>query len=265
MRPEFLLAGLALAATASAQEIVSLPTRDGVTQSFFLASMGGRKPEAAALMFIGGGGDINLRMEGGRPRFNVGNFLPRSRAEFIRNGILPVILDNPSDQKSGDGMSDTFRRGAEHLADARAVVAEVKRRYPTLPVFLVGTSRSTISIAHLARAMQGEVKGGVLSSSLFTLTNKLRVQPMLDSFDWSTARIPLLFVHHREDACFATPYASAAALAGRFPLVSVTGGKLPESGPCDPFSAHGFFGREAATVDAIAAWMLGRPFAKEIE
>lgn len=266
MRPAFLLAGLALAATASAQEMVSLPTREAVTQSFFLASMDGRRPEAAALMFIGGGGDINLRIEGGRPRFNAGNFLPRARAEFIRNGILPVIMDNPTDQKGPGQMSDAFRGGTEHVVDVRAVIAEVKRRFPGIPVFLVGTSRSTISIAHLARAIGAdEVKGGVLSSSLFTLTNKLRVQPVLESFDWTTARIPLLFVHHREDACFATPYTLAAVLADRFPLVSVRGGKPPESGPCDPLAAHGFFGREAATVDAIAAWMLGKPFAKDIE
>jgi hypothetical protein len=30
-------------------------------------------------------------------------------------------------------------------------------------------------------------------------------------------------------------------------------------------SAHGFFGREPQTVDAIASWMLKRPFAKDIE
>jgi hypothetical protein len=45
----------------------------------------------------------------------------------------------------------------------------------------------------------------------------------------------------------------------------VKGGKPPQSGPCDPFAAHGYFGKEAETVDAIAAWMLKKPFAKEIE
>jgi hypothetical protein len=48
-------------------------------------------------------------------------------------------------------------------------------------------------------------------------------------------------------------------------LISVTGGKPPESGPCDPFAAHGYFGKEAETVDAIAGWMLRKPFAKDIE
>ena len=87
---------------------------------------------------------------------------------------------------------------------------------------------------------------------------------MLGAFDWSEAKLPLLFVHHREDACGATPYASAAPLAARFPLVSVKGGKPPESGPCDPFAAHGFFGVEAQTVQAIANWIFGRAFVKEV-
>ena len=158
---------LAFALPAHAQEIVVLNTRPGVTQSFFIANMGGVKPEAAALLFIGGGGYIRLRIEDGQPKFGAQNFLPRSRAEFIRNGILPVIMDNPSDQQGHEGMNDSFRAGSEHATDIRAVVAEVKRRYPGLPVFLVGTSRSTISVAYLGRAFGDEVAGVVLSSSLF--------------------------------------------------------------------------------------------------
>ena len=75
----------------------------------------------------------------------------------------------------------------------------------------------------------------------------------------------LLFVHHREDACESTPYSEAHRLAPRYPLISVKGGKAPESGPCDPFAPHGYYGKEAETVDAIAAWMLKKPFAREIE
>jgi len=72
-------------------------------------------------------------------------------------------------------------------------------------------------------------------------------------------------VHHREDACASTPYTGAARLAPRYPLVSVKGGKPPESDPCEPQAAHGYYGKEAETVDAITAWMLKKPFAKEIE
>lgn len=253
------------AALAEAQEIVTLQTRPGVTLSFFIAGMGGREPEAAALLMVGGGGNIRLRVEDSQIKFSTLNFLPRSRAEFIRNGILPVILDNPSDQKAGDGMSDAFRASAAHALDIRAVVAEVKKRSPGVPVFVVGTSRSTYSAAHLAAALDGEIAGVVLSASLFYLHGRSSMPlSMLVGFDWSRVRMPLLLVHHEDDGCSDTPYREAARLARRFPLVTVRGGKAPESGPCAGLSQHGYFGKEAETVDAIAGWMLGKPFAKDI-
>jgi hypothetical protein len=256
-----LLLLLFFAPVSHAREIVTLNTRAGVTQSFFIASMGGVQPRAAALLFIGGGGYIRLRMEEGQPKFGAQNFLPRSRGEFIRNGILPVIMDNPSDQHSHEGMSDAFRAGPQHLTDVRAVLAELRRRYPGLPLYLVGTSRSTVSAAHLGQALGDEVAGIVLTSSLFYAGRR----SVLASFDFSSVKVPLLFVHHREDGCASTPYGEAAALGARYPLVSVRGGKPPQSGPCDPFAPHGFFGKEAETVDAIAGWMFKRAFPAEID
>ena len=256
-----LVALLCGAAPLHAQEIVTVQPRPGVTLPFFVANMGSVQPRAVALMLIGGGGNIRLRMEDGKVHFGAQNFLPRSRREFIAEGILPVIIDNPTDQQAGSGMSDEFRASAEHTTDLRAVIAEVKRRYPGLPVFLVTTSRSTISAAHQARAIGNELSGAVLSASLFYNRKAL----VLASFDFSTVTIPLLFVHHREDACGSTPYREAQRLGPKYPLVSVSGGKPPETGPCDPLAPHGFFGREAETVAAIAAWMLNKPFAREIQ
>jgi serine aminopeptidase S33 family len=257
------LLGLSLSGAILAQEMVTLQTRPGVQQSFFIAQMGQRQPQAVALLMAGGGGSINLRMEQGQVRFNQGNFLPRSRREFIRNGVLPVILDNPSDQQGGEGMSDGFRAGAQHVTDMRAVLAEVKKRHPGLPVFIVGTSRSTLSAAYLGGALEGEIAGVVLTSSIFFSDQRARF-PALAGYNWSKVKVPILFVHHGDDACGATPYHEAARLGRRFPLITVKGGKPAQSPPCEPLAQHGFYGKEAETVDAIAAWMLGKPFQKDI-
>lgn len=255
------LAALLAAPSAAAQELVTVPTRPGVTQSFFIPGME-RKPQAIALLYIGGYGNINLRNEGGQVKFGQGNFLPRSRREFMRNGILPVVLDTPSDARNGVG--DEYRMGsAEQTADARAVLAELRSRYPGVPVYIATTSRSTLSGAHLARALGGEIAGVVLSSSMFASPHGR--WPVITGFDFGAIKTRLLFVHHRNDTCQATPYSVAAGLGEKFPLVSVSGGKPPESGPCDPYSAHGFYGREAETVDAISAWMLNKPFSRSIE
>ena len=249
------------AASAAAQEIVTLQTRPGVTQSIFIANMGEVKPQAIGLLYSGGYGEIKLRVEDGQPKFQPGNFLPRSRREFIRNGVLPVLVDVPSD--SPQGVSDLYRRSSAQAADARAVIAEVRKRFPGLPVFILTTSRSTLSAAYLARTLGPEEAAGVVLTSSMWVSG--RGWESITGLDPAAAKVPVLIVHHREDTCQATPYAEAARYAGKFDLISVKGGTPPKSGPCDPFAAHGYFGKEAETVDAISAWMLKKPFAKEVE
>ena len=242
--------------------MVALATRPGVTQSFVILEAGARRPEAVAVLYVGAGGRINLRSEEGRVKFGARNFLPRSSAEFARNGLLPVVVDAPSDQLD---VTEAYRTSREQTVDARAIVAELKKRYPALPIYLVGTSRGTISVAHLGRDLGDEVAGVVLTSTMFGSSNPRRQAPTLRGFDYARLKTRLLFVHHRDDGCEHTPYSSAARVAKPYALISVKGGRPAESGPCEPFAAHGYFGKEAETVDAIAAWMLNKPFPAEVE
>ena len=254
-----LFAALLLSLGAEAQEIVSVPSRQGVTQAFFIAGKGERKAQAVALLYVGGGGSIKLRLEDGRPKFGANNFLPRSRADFIRNGVVPVVMDAPSDQLGG--LTEYYRVSEQQSEDARAVLAALKKRFPGLPVFIVGTSKGTVTAAYVGRALGGDIAGVVLTSSLLTPPRGAT----LVGFDYASVKAPLLFVHHREDSCEATPYAEAHRLSARYPLISVRGGKPSESGPCEPYAPHGFYGKEAETVDAITAWMLKKPYRREID
>jgi hypothetical protein len=256
-----LLAALAVAPCAASAELVSLTTRPGVTQSFVILAMDRQAPAAIALLYTGGGGRINARREDGKVLFSARNFLPRSGAEFARNGVLPVVMDAPSDQSE---LTEGYRMGREQSADAREVIGELKARFPGLPVYIVGTSRGTISAAFVARDLADEVAGAVLTSTMFGSSNVRRQAPTLRGFDYAAIRARLLFVHHREDACEHTPYASALRLAASYELITVSGGKPAESAACEPFSAHGYFGVETQTVQAIAAWMLKRPFSKQV-
>lgn len=274
-RPGLLLApalGLWLAVVAMiaapparAQEIVTLATRPRVTQSYFLAKAP-EKPEAIAILFPGSGGNIRLRSEGGDIKFSQGNFLVRVRGEFVKRGIVAAVIDVPSDQQAGWGMSDEFRFSKEHLADVQAVIADLGKRFPGLPIFLVGTSRGSISAANLGAKIDGGIAGVVLTSSMFRANNPRAREPGpgLSRFDFGSIKVPVLIVHHREDGCAVSPYGDAASLARMFPLVSVTGGLPPTSDACEPMSPHGYLGRETETVDAIVNWMLKRPYAREI-
>jgi len=245
---------------------VILPTRAGVTQSFFLTSPP-KNLEAVVLLFPGSGGLIQLRSENGKPRFNQGNFLVRSRAEFIKRGMVAAILDAPSDQQNGWGMSDLFRLSDEHLQDMSVVTEYLAKRFPEVPLFLIGTSRGTISAAALGSRLAQQTAGAVLTATMFRQTSKKSKEPGegLSKFDFATIKVPLLLVHHVSDQCESTPYADAARLSEKYPLISVFGGPTPQSGPCEAVSQHGFLGKESETVEQIVNWMMKRPFSQEVK
>ena len=247
-----------VAPLAPAQEIVTLATRADTTQSYLLVAPKDA-PQAAAILFPGAAGNIGLRAEGGEIRFAPNNFLVRSRALFASRGVAAAVIDAPSDQSGG--MEDDFRLGAAHAEDIGRVVADLKKRFPGVPVFLVGTSRGTISAAAAGSRLAREVDGVVLTASLFLAAG---ARPGLSRFDFATIPTPLLFAHHVRDGCTYTPYSSAKRLGERFPLVSVSGGPPPRSKPCDALSEHGFLGKEEETVEAIVNWMLKKPYRNEI-
>jgi hypothetical protein len=257
---------LCLTVAVSAQEIRSLSTRPGVTQSYFLDSVPNH-PQAIAVLFPGSGGLIRLRQEKGQIKFGQNNFLVRSRGEFINRGVMAAIMDAPSDQQNGWGMSDEFRLSERHFTDISAMADNLTQRFPGLALFLVGTSRGTLSAAALSVRFGAKVAGVVLTSTMFRQAGRRSKEPGpgLSGFDFSIVKIPLLFVHHVGDQCAVTPYGDAARLIGKYPLISVAGGSPPESGPCDPFSQHGFFGKEPETVEQIVNWMLKKPFHEQVQ
>jgi hypothetical protein len=246
-----------------ADEIVVLPTRNSVTQSILLSVPEKAKPAAVAVLFPGSEGNIQLRLADGEIKFNKGNFLVRSSQAFVDSGVAVAIIDTPSDEPHG--MQDGFRLGEKHAADIKAVVAELKKRFGDIPVFLVGTSRGSISAAGTGRVLGPGVSGVVLTSTVFLAAR--RGGPGLSGFDYSTISAPVLLVHHTDDGCAYTPYRSARSIAEsqKYPLISVTGGLPATSGVCEAHSAHGYLGKEVATVDAIVKWMLKQPYPENID
>ena len=242
-----------------AEDIITLPTRGGVTQSYLLSAPEVGKAQAVAILFPGGPGKVDLEREAARQVLDRGNFLVRSRRLIAGGGIAAAVMDAPSDQPNG--MEDEFRLGAAHSEDIGKVVTHLKSRFPGLPVFLVGTSRGTISAAAAGRHLDKAVNGVVLTSTLFLAARR---QPGLSGFDFGSIPSPLLFVHHVNDGCAYTPYSSAKQIADRYTLVTVSGGFPPQSKPCEAMSEHGFLGREAGTIEAIAKWMLKQPYPREI-
>jgi hypothetical protein len=252
-----LLAGAARAQDA-APEIVTLRGRGDATASYLL--LPAEAPRAVALLFPGGDGVLDLERLRAHPPGERGNFLVRARALLRSPELAVAVLDAPSDRRGG--MDDAFRAGAAHRADVTAIVADLRAHYPGARLVLVGTSRGTISAASLGAALGKAVDGVVLSSTVFL---RGRAGPGLDGFDLTGIPTPTLLVHHAQDGCPVCPYARALSFSRHLPLITVHGGRPPDSGPCDALSAHGYYGREAETAAAIRAWILGQAFPAEVE
>lgn len=252
----------AAAECRAAQELVTIPTRAGVTETYLLMrNPPSAIPKAVAIAFVGEPGVVGLAGKqvpvGFGPRANT---LLRMRNDLVDAEVAEVAVDAPSDRLP-DGISDEFRLGSDHAADIRAVIVDVRKRFPDAKIFLVGHSRGTVSAAALAATLGDTVQGVVLMSSA---TNRDKHGPALSGFNFASIKIPVLLVHHHDDGCYTNPYYNVERLSKSFTLVTVTGGDPPQSGPCDPQSAHGLFGEDAAVAQAIKNWMLGRDFAREI-
>ena len=243
----------------ASEEIRQLPGGNGSSIAYLL-SVNSASPahqvHEVVMLLPGGSGYVGLR-EQGIPQPG-SNFLVRARQLLVNRGIAVALIDSPSDMRN---MQDEFRMSLRHVADITAVADDVAKVFPGARLYLIGTSRGTVSAAYAGAALGERLAGVALTSSVF---NASREGAGLAGFDFATIKAPLLFVHHADDACRVTPYARAQALSAQYPLITVHGGNSPQSGPCAPFSAHGYFGQEEATMSAIANWVLGQPFEQDI-
>ena len=242
------------AAHAPAEEMRQLTPRPGVTLRIVLVRA--KAPQAAAILFAGGHGNLSIR-EDGTLTWGNGNFLVRSRHRFAANGITVAVIDAPSDRQGPDGMSYGFRAGADHATDIRAVMDLLRVEFK-LPVWLVGTSRGTKSAANGGVRLQKDPPAGIVLTA--SVTEETEKGSGVLAFDLEKIRLPVLVVHHRDDECWVTPYEGAmlikkgliAAVVAE--LMAFSGGET-EGNPCRAQSHHGFLGIEDQVVKAIADWI----------
>jgi hypothetical protein len=231
-----------------------IPTRPGVTLPFDLVEAKGA-PRACAVLLPGGNGKLSLGEHGiGSAADNV---LVRTRRRFAGARFAVAVVDVPSDRPEG---LDGFRTSDEHARDLRALV-DWMHRERRCAVWLVGTSRGSISAANVvARTGAANVAGIVLTSSV-TAGRKESVEDV----DLEHVAVPALIVHHRKDACRLSPPSGARDLLDRLrasprkELRLLRGGEAPGSDPCDPESYHGYWGEDEEVAEIITGWMGAEP------
>lgn len=233
------IAGLCLVwltSAAFAQERIDLPLHPGVTQPVY-ATLAAR-PAASLVLFPGGDGVYMTAQK---------NFLLRIAPDLVRQGFSVFVADVPSDHASG--ITTSFRLGTGHADAIGAIVALAKSR-AAAPVWLIGTSRGSVSAANGAFRLGHAINGLVLTSSVWASG--------MAGIPLDKLTVPVLIVHNRDDSCQESPFAGAEnamrLITAPHELVAVAGGQSRGSA-CQAMSPHGYLGIEQQVIVPMAAFI----------
>jgi len=239
--------------------VFTVPTREGVTVKTLLVMPNG-SPKGVLLLFIGGAGltAFGNCCQGDTVNYN-SNFLSASTPLFTTQGYAVLLVNAPSDQPNG--VSPNFRLSSANIQDISMLIDFLLSK-SLKPIFLVGTSRGTISVESFASANPNDsrIDGIVLTSSYSP--------PELDRWGATLAvqriTLPVLFVHNVFDACSETPFQNAVDFSKLFtgstkmnfiPVQDkVSGPDGSDPDPCGPGGGHGYHGIESQVVSDITDW-----------
>jgi hypothetical protein len=209
-------------------------------------------PSATATIILLPGGDAGTgNIVDGKP--TSGNFLSRTRSEFYAAGFNVIVVYRATDL---NGLDYGYRTSKEHVGELAKVIAYAKQNFGK-PVWLVGTSRGTVSGTAAAIALgDSEVQGLVLTSSVTS-----KKAGAIATQNIASLKIPILVVHHKNDSCkICVPYEASRIItdlksAPVKKFIMIEGGSEPEGGPCEGKHWHGFINYEKETAKIITDWI----------
>lgn len=246
-------------AVAQTAQVVELSTRPAVKLRMLVDVPTGPPTAATLVLMMGGNGQLGIYPNGSLQRDS--HFLARVRGEFTARGHVAVLVDAPSDRRELGG---DFRESAEHATDLGAVIAHVRQAFGQ-PVWVVGHSRGTHSAVTAAARLSGAaapdgivLAAAILDSSRF---GSATAKPLQDS-GVEALRVPVLVLHHTQDACPVSPAAKLPELQARLPaaasrIITYDGGSS-RGAFCEVQAFHSFHGIEQRVVDDLTGYIAQR-------
>ena len=238
---------LAYCSVAISEEFKTIKTREDVSIAF-IKNTPVTEIKAAAVLFAGGDGIIDVDVD--NKFVGSSNFLVRSRRLFAKFGVLTITPDVPSDM---DGGVKNDRGNSDYQSDIASLIKEI-RKSTDKPIWLIGTSRGSITVSYHAAALN--VQGVVLTASVTTGNHDTVFGGNLEGI-----KVPALVVNHENDQCWVSPaygakeIISALTSASKKQTLLYTKGKAGDPDDCGPISPHGFLGIENRVVNDITNWM----------
>jgi alpha/beta superfamily hydrolase len=191
------------------------------------------------------------------------NFFLKSLDVLLQEGITFVLMDCPSDQWGlaqghPQRCNDSYRESPLHAEDVRQMMGLLKAQENIQRFVIMGHSYGSISSRWLAMRLDREIEGSIHSASM---TGPVRV-PMerygasVPRMDMSKLTSPYLFLHHENDACATTSYATIRSMFADH-LISLRGGS-PFGDVCGGKHYHSYGGIEVEAAQAVLEWMKQR-------
>lgn len=225
----FLLFSMTSTCFGAEELITSALVKNGDAVPYIL-NHSGTPPKYVLILFPGGNGVVNPRMENGQLVYEKkGNFLLRAREYWVDEDFATASTNStPVEER------------------IQALIDDLKTRFPAAQIYLVGTSRGTFDTIRLAPYLSDKIAGEIHTSSMWEI----------GSFDARKYKNRQLVVHHRMDSCHVTPFSAAEDSHSEFgtELIVMEGG-ISVGNPCEAFAYHGYNGIEKQTTDAIKAWI----------
>ncbi len=240
-------------------DLVTFPTRKGVTQSIFIESPSSNPPWVIVLF---GGNDGALHLQSNGPTTLKGNFLIRTAGYWAHQNYAAVLADTPSD--NAEGVNDSFRLGKDSFTDTEAIVRALRQRFPSSKIALVSTSRGSVSVGNVIERDPEIADAFVLTSPVSIARGR---NAGLSGMHVDGTKYRVLVVSNQHDACPASPLYGGQRLAehNHFDFIAVDstegGGSLQAD--CGGHSPHGFLGIEDRVLANINGWLTGQPVAAQ--
>ncbi len=234
-----------LMSAANAEEMIKLETRPGVTVDILYQKA--ENPAAHLILFEGGPGVFrDLKY----PLFLVG-----TRKVFGGRGFSVAAVNPPSDRNGDMRGGGKFRESSDHLQDIEAVIKWLKKKTDK-PVWLIGVSLGTQSVAWIGSATKEPLGGLVFAASKTRGRGTSIIDMELDEI-----KVPTLLVHHEDDKCFGTPPSGTKSIlkglenSPKAEIKLFEGGQVDGKSPCGPGSHHIFNGMQDEVANYISEFI----------
>ena len=244
MRLIHFFVALVLFITSSAySQVIDVPYKDDAPTRTLLTPV--KNAKAVVLLFPGGGGVLNLKDDGSTTNFHT---FVRSKDLWAQYGIDSVLVDTPYDLGGGMRNSRSIR---DHQQRILNVVNYYKEKL-NLPVWIFGHSMGTVSVTEFVNG--GKEKEKLIAGVIVAGTYR---SATIDS----DVKVPVLAVHHVDDGCASTPFATSERIIDSRPqqsnskFIQIDGG-ISEGDVRGSKAYHGFNQRESELIRVVAQFIL---------